>query len=88
LTPVHPWHREVGQDQIERFGAGLNELQRGFTVRRLFDVKPLAFEAATEKLAEGLFVVDHEYRSSAPDGTVGSGEGRVHRVRAGVGVRL
>ena len=50
LTPIDLRHREVGQDQIERLGARLNESQRGLAVPSLFDVKAFGLERAAEEL--------------------------------------
>ena len=83
LTPIDLWHREVGQDQIERLGTRLNESQRGVAVLRVFNVKAFTFERAAEELTHHRFVVDHQHGGPVPDGTVGSGEGCIHAAPAG-----
>ena len=39
LTSIDERHRQIGDHQIERGGAGLDESQRGLAIRSLFDVK-------------------------------------------------
>jgi hypothetical protein len=83
LTPIDERHREVGEDQIERLGARLNESQRGLAVSSLFHVKVFGFEHAADELTHRPFVVDHQHAGPMPDGTVGSGRSCVHMAPAG-----
>jgi hypothetical protein len=55
------WRREVGENQVERLGAHLNDSLRRRAVLRLFNVKAFGFERAAEELTHRRFVLVSTY---------------------------
>lgn len=57
---VEPWHCDIGQDQLRRFGQRL--VERLVTVVCLVDAKPVAFQCDRVELTRREIILDDEHK--------------------------